>query len=489
MLAKIRQIPHLEQYKRIPIYKEIYADFITPILALESLKQHNSRAFLFESVTQGHFSRWTFLGFKPSAEISCLEGEIFFKKESKITQIKEKPKDFIRKILKDYKSPKFQNFPSFSGGLVGYFAYDFIRYGESKLDFDYPLDCKDLDLMLFDTLIAFDNLRQKILLISSVFVENLEDSYKEAQIKIKELETLLYDKNLAPKETLALQSDFKPLFSKEEYCHKVREIQHYIKKGDIFQAVLSNPIYAKAKGSILDAYRHLRTLNPSPYMFYLCDKNTEIMGASPETLLKIEGNKALTFPIAGTRKISTNNANIERELLSDTKELAEHNMLVDLGRNDLGRFCALGSVRVKEYLKVQHFSHIMHITSAIEGDLCNNKDCLDALESILPAGTLSGAPKIRACEIINACEGQSRGIYGGAIGYIDFNGDMDMCIAIRFAYKNGETLRIQSGAGIVHDSKEELEYEECIHKATVILESLNMANGGLKGAYNDTFNR
>ncbi|MDD7566820.1 MAG: anthranilate synthase component I family protein [Helicobacter sp.] len=481
-LEQITELPALEQYKRVAITKEIYSDFITPIEVLRILKNVSKHIFLLESVEDKKtWGRWSFLGFEPSLEIVCKDWNICIKDLKNITtkQFRGEPKKAIEDILENYKSPKFDKHPPFSGGLVGYFAYEYIRYSESHLDFKKP-DSKfhDVDLMLFDTLIAFDNLRQKIVLITNITLENLTDSYESGKEKLKTLENLLYNGTKASIKPIKLLTQMQSDFNEVQYHQMVSKAKQYIFEGDIFQVVLSNPKRAKAEGSLFDVYRILRTSNPSPYMFYLCSDSLEIAGASPETLVKLTDSKLYTYPLAGSRPSGKNeeeDISLAKELLSDQKELAEHNMLVDLGRNDIGKIAKLGSVKVEKYMDIQRYSHIMHLGSTISGIIDPNRNALDAIASILPAGTLSGAPKIRACEIINELEGSERGIYGGAIGYLDFSGNMDTCIGIRLVYKMGEDICVRSGAGIVIDSDESKEYQECDNKAQALITALQLA--------------
>ena len=278
----------------------------------------------------------------------------------------------------------------------------------------------------------------------------------------------------------AIASGLAKGYSMEEAVEKAK---NYIYEGDIFQVVLSNRIEAEISGSLLDTYRVLRTTNPSPYMFYFSSNDIEIAGASPETLVKLNDNKLYTFPLAGTRprgKTDEEDHELEHDLLSDEKELAEHNMLVDLGRNDIGRISQIGSVKVEKYLSIERFSHVMHIGSTVTGDLRSDLDSLSAIDSILPAGTLSGAPKIRACEIINELEDNKRGIYGGAIGYVDLSGNIDTCISIRIAFARNNKVFIRSGAGIVADSVPEMEFEESLNKAAAVINALKIADGGIE---------
>ena len=275
-----------------------------------------------------------------------------------------------------------------------------------------------------------------------------------------------------------MNGEFRPLFSREEYCEKVEQVKRYIREGDIFQLVLSNRLEADFEGSLLNTYRVLRTTNPSPYMFYFSGEDVELAGASPETLVKVEDGEVRTFPLAGTRPRGADyeeDRRLEKELLADEKERAEHNMLVDLGRNDLGKLCEFGSVEVEKYMSVERYSHVMHIGSAMKGKLRSDRHALDAVDAVLPAGTLSGAPKIRACQIINELENNKRGIYGGAVGYVDFTGNLDTCIAIRLAFQKNGKVFVRSGAGIVADSVPEKEHQECMNKAKAVLLALEEA--------------
>lgn len=425
------------------------------------------------------------LGYDPKLELTCYNHKLKITTGTTIEEEVKHPNEYIRKILKENKSPRISGMPTFTGGLVGYFSYDYIKYGEQSLNLNANDEEKfnDVDLMLFDKVIAFDNYRQKIILIVNIKVENLEVNYRKAEIELKAMADLIINGKKAEERPLKIKSDYRSYFSKEQYCNMVVKAKEYIKEGDIFQVVLSNKIEAEIEGSILDAYRVLRSTNPSPYMFYFYSNDIEISGASPETLVKLENNKLYTFPLAGTRKRGKDeeeDLELEKELLADEKELAEHNMLVDLGRNDIGKISEINSVKVDKYMSIEKFSHVMHIGSTVSGTLRSDKDALDAIDSILPAGTLSGAPKLRACEIINELEGNKRGIYGGAIGYIDFTGNLDMCISIRLAFaKNGKVF-VRSGAGIVADSVPENEYEECINKSKAVINALNIAKGGIR---------
>lgn len=337
---------------------------------------------------------------------------------------------------------------------------------------------KDVDLMLFDKVIAFDNFRQKIILIVNMSLEDPETGYNKAVLELEQMARLLRCGEMKQEPPGKLTGEVTALFDRDTYCRMVERGKHYIREGDIFQIVLSNRLSAPFEGSLLNTYRVLRTINPSPYMFYFSGTDVEVAGASPETLVKLEDGVLHTFPLAGTRprgKTVEEDRALEAELLADEKELAEHNMLVDLGRNDLGKISRFGTVQVEQLHSIERFSHVMHIGSTVRGEIREDKDALDAIEAVLPAGTLSGAPKIRACQLIGELENNKRGIYGGAIGYIDFTGNMDTCIAIRIAYKKNGRVFVRSGAGIVADSVPEKEYQECINKAQAVMSALALA--------------
>lgn len=474
---KIRELSN--KYKCIPLAKEIFSDITTPIQVLRILKEQDEHCFLLESVEKlDKIGRYSFLGFEPSIEISCRNNKLRIKSESDIKEIDtNNPQKYIKEIIENHKSPVIEGLPTFTGGLVGYFSYDFLKYFEPELRLDAADDegFNDVDLMLFDKVIAFDNVRNKIVLIVNIKTDNLEENYNKAVLELNRLSDLIENGKPYEIKKGTLKSDFRALFNKEQFCSMVEKAKHYIKEGDIFQVVLSNRFDADYEGDLLNTYRTLRTINPSPYMFYFGSNDIEIAGASPETLVKLENGKLYTFPLAGTRKrgkTKQEDIELEKDLLSDEKELAEHNMLVDLGRNDIGRISKFGTVEVEKYMTIERFSHVMHIGSTVTGQIRDDKDAIDALGSILPAGTLSGAPKIRACEIINELENNKRGIYGGAIGYIDFTGNMDTCIAIRIAFKKNNRVFVRVGAGIVYDSIPENEYIECANKSKAIMNAL-----------------
>ena len=496
-LEQVKQIASQGDYRRIPVCMEMLSDSYTPVEVMKILRKASRHCYLLESASQSEvWGRYSFLGYDPGMEITCLDDILTIREtmpdgvEQKTIKKIDHPGDVLREILDRYKTPQMEDMPSFTGGLVGYFSYDYIKYSEPKLK---PLmksrveegenqDFRDMDLMLFDKVIAFDYYRQKLLLITGVMTEDIETSYEAAKDTLKEMADLIRNGEKEVFKPLELKTEITPHFSEKQYCEMVEKAKEYIREGDIFQVVLSNPMRAEAEGSLFDTYRVLRTENPSPYMFYFSSDDIELSGASPETLAKLENGKISTFPLAGTRprgKDDEEDKALEAELLKDEKELAEHNMLVDLGRNDIGKVSEIGSVKVEEYLSIERFSHVMHIGSTVTGKIRADKDAVDAVDAILPAGTLSGAPKFRACQIIEDLENDKRGVYGGAIGYLDFTGNMDTCIAIRLVYKKNGRICIRSGAGVVADSVPENEFRECINKAKAVVTAIGMAKEGI----------
>lgn len=473
------------KYKMIPLTAEIFSDMHTPLKVLSALKKASRHCFILESADNTkQWGRYTFLGYDPIMEISCINGTVTMKDDKTLVYENSDPRPFIRKILEDHKSPKCISLPTFTGGLAGYFSYDYIKYSEPSLNLDAEdtEGFKDVDLMLFDKVIAFDNCLQKIFVIVNIKTDDLAQNYANGCIELDRICSLILGGAPAEFEPLKLKSEIKPLFSKEQYCNMVEKAKQYIYDGDIFQVVLSNRLEADAEGSLFDVYRVLRTENPSPYMFYFSSDDIEMAGSSPETLVKLEDGVLHTYPLAGTRPRGATEAEdkaLEEGLLKDEKEIAEHNMLVDLGRNDIGKISKFGSVSVDEYMSVQRYSKVMHIGSSVRGEIAEGLTAIDAVDSILPAGTLSGAPKIRACEIINELENNKRGVYGGAIGYLDLSGNLDVCIAIRLAFKKNNHVFIRSGAGIVADSVPENEHNECINKAKAVVEAIQLAEGGI----------
>ena len=467
-------------YSAVPICEEIFSDIRTQMEVLRILKGVSSHCYMLESVeNQENWGRYTFLGFEPKLEVTCVNHQITIKEGNQILR-QEKgnhPGEVLKEILGEYRSPQVEGLPPFTGGLVGYFSYDYVKYSETKLKLDAKDEegFKDVDLMLFDKVIAFDNVKQKMIIIVNARTQNLEVEYEKARQEIRRIIDLIKTGTPIPVEPGRATSEFRSLFNESEYCGMVEKAKKYIHEGDIFQVVLSNRLEADFEGSLLNTYRVLRTTNPSPYMFYFSSEELEVAGASPETLVKLEDGILHTYPLAGTRPRGTTreeDLQLEQELLRDEKEKAEHNMLVDLGRNDLGKISKFGSVQVESYMNIERYSHVMHIGSTVRGEILEEKSAFDALDAVLPAGTLSGAPKIRAMEIINELENCKRGIYGGAVGYIDFSGNLDTAIGIRLAYKKKNKVFVRSGAGIVADSVPKKEYQECINKAKAVVLAL-----------------
>lgn len=464
-----------KEYNIIPICKEIYADIITPITLLRKISQISDRYYLLESIEGGEkWGRYSFLGLNPIVQVTC-KNKIVTIEDGDLRQIAaEKPFDVLRALLEQYKAPKLSGMPPFTGGLVGYFGYEMIAYTEPVLKLKSS-EFNDFDLMLFDKVIAYDHLKQKISIVVNMRTDHVMENYGKAITELELLTRFIMEQMPSIQVTTTSKPSFTCNVTKEEYCRLVEKTKEYIVNGDIFQAVISRRFEAEYKDSLLNAYRVLRTTNPSPYMVYIQNKEVQLISTSPETLVRLKDGKLSTFPIAGSRPRGESPAEddaLEAELLTDEKELSEHNMLVDLARNDLGRISKYGSVKVIDYKRVQKYSRIMHITSEVEGSIKEEMDALDAIQAILPAGTLSGAPKIRACEIIEELEKAPRGIYGGAIGYIDFTGNMDTCIAIRMAVKKNDKVYIQAGGGIVADSVPEKEYEESANKAKAVMEAI-----------------
>ena len=469
----------LKDYSMIPICKEIYADVITPISLLRKMETFDKNFFLLESVEGGEkWARYFFLGYEPVLHITCKNGKVTQKSGEIETTVTMDPMDALREQLEKYKSPKIKGMPTFTGGFVGYFGYEMIGYAEPKLNLKES-EIDDYHLMLFDKIIAYDHLRQKIMVIANMKSKDGLQGYNSALLEIEKMITLINDHTSLEDEQSPADVEFKCNVSKEEYCKMIEKTKHYIYEGDIFQGVISRKFEADYSGSLMNAYRVLRTTNPSPYMYFIQSENMQIAGASPETMVKLVDGKLTTFPVAGTRprgKDEQQDIELEKSLLDDEKELAEHNMLVDLARNDIGRIAEYGTVTVEEYMKIHRFSKVMHIASTVCGKLRDDMDAPDTVAALLPAGTLSGAPKFRACQIIDELESEPRGVYGGAIGYIDLSGNLDVCIAIRTAVKINDKVSVQAGAGIVADSVPESEYMECAHKAGAVIDAIKRGN-------------
>ena len=471
----------------VPVYKEILADMETPVSAFRKI-QEAPYAFLLESVEGGEkWGRYSFLGCEPALILESRGGWVRVLEGGREVERRDVPDPlaFVRERLACYHAVPDPGLPPFTGGAVGFLGYDMVRFFErlpdrSKEDAGFP----DMVFMVMHDLMIFDSLEKKILIVANVFLEDGDDpaaAYGRAEERIERMIRRLNVPcrvvNLALPRQVELDlpaSSFTP----EGFRDAVRRAKEYIAAGDVIQVVLSQRFRARVENDPFDIYRVLRTVNPSPYMFYLQMGAFRIVGSSPEVLVRLEGHRVEVRPIAGTRprgRDAAEDLRLEKELLADPKERAEHVMLVDLGRNDVGRVARMGTVRVEEFMVIERYSHVMHIVSDVVGELAAGRDAFDVLRACFPAGTVSGAPKIRAMEIIEELEPVRRGPYAGAVGYIDFSGNMDTCITIRSLLLHGDDLYLQAGAGIVADSDPEREYEETVNKAKGMLKAMAVA--------------
>ncbi|MDC0407496.1 anthranilate synthase component I [Candidatus Thioglobus sp.] len=465
-------------YNHIPVFREVVLDTDTA-LGLYLKLANNTYSYLFESVQGGEkWGRYSIIGLHAHTVIKVFDYEIQIEKDSNIIERfqVEDPLAWIEQYQQQFKVPEIADLPEFNGGLVGYFGYEIIRYIEPKLKdikLKDELNIADIMLMVSNDLVVFDNLANKAFLLTHVNPET--QSYDQAMAYLDTIEADI-DRPLVKQDyqsdNLTTQ-DFSSSFGEQNYKDVVEHIQRYIVAGDVMQVVPSQRLSAPYKAPSVELYRQLRRLNPSPYMYYLNLGDVDIIGSSPEILTRVDSQRRATVrPIAGTRargKDPAHDLALEKDLLADEKEIAEHLMLIDLGRNDLGRIAKTGSVKLTDKMFVERYSHVMHIVSNVECDLKDNMSAMDALKATFPAGTLSGAPKVRAMEIINEVESLKRNIYSGAIGYLSWHGGMDMAIAIRTAIVKDEMLYVQAGAGIVHDSVPQLEWDETMHKAQALI--------------------
>ncbi len=470
-------------YNLIPVYEIITADLLTPVLAYLKIRKNEQQNFLLESVERSaNMARYSFIGREPEKFFSNKGMEVTEFTNGSVRKINVSIFEYIREELKKYKQPRIEELPDFTGGIVGYLGFENISLVEKTIQFTTEsFNNPDSTLGIYKTILAFDHYKHQIILISNVKIDentNLEKAYSGAREKLKELKDEL-KKPVEYISDFSLENHISGDFDSSEFCEQVECSKKNIVEGDIFQIVLSKRFSSKYKGDLLNVYRALRIINPSPYMYYLEFKNNfKIIGTSPEDLLKVKNRRAQVLPIAGTRRRGKNNEEekaLEIDLMNDPKELAEHTMLVDLGRNDLGRVCEYGTVEVSESMKIQKYSHVMHIVSKVEGTLSKDKDSIDAFMSCFPAGTVSGAPKIRAIQLINDYEKEERNVYAGSVGYFDFSGNLDMCIAIRTLFAKGDTIYWQAGAGIVADSIPKLEAKEVKNKSAAMINALKYA--------------
>ena len=472
----------------VPVCKEIVADLLTPVSAFLKIAENADYAFLLESVEGGeHVARYSFLGKDPFLILRARDGRTTIERGGVVTQCERPFVETLRGLMTDYRSPFVPDLPRFTGGAVGYFGYGAASWFEPVLQNlgDTSDGADAAGFMLFDTVLAFDHVQHRILIIANARVtadEDLESLYQFACAKIQFLEREL-ERNLSiARPEPSPPPEVRSNHTKERFEQLVRTAKEYIAAGDVYQVVLSQRFETEVGADPLTVYRALRHVNPSPYMYFIRMGGLSIVGSSPEMLVRVEGSRVETHPIAGTRprgRTDEEDMRLAEELKRNEKERAEHVMLVDLGRNDIGRVCQYGSVRVPQFMGLEKFSHVMHLTSIVEGKLAEDRDRLDALVSCFPAGTVSGAPKVRAMQIIRELEPAGRGLYAGAVGYLDFAGNLDFCIAIRTVIMSKGVAYVQAGAGIVIDSNPAAEYEETKDKARALLRALELAQQGL----------
>jgi anthranilate synthase component I len=472
----------------VPVCKEIVADLLTPVSAFLKIAEHADYAFLLESVEGGeHVGRYSFLGKDPFLILRARDGKTTIERTGVVTESERPFVETLRRLMADFRSPFVPDLPRFTGGAVGYLGYGASTWFEPVLgNLGAGADGADqAGFMLFDTVLAFDHVQHRILIIANARItadEDLESLYQFACAKIQFLEREL-ERNLSKSERPRRNGlDLRSNYTREKFEEQVRTAKEYIAAGDIYQVVLSQRFEAEVGADPFTVYRALRHVNPSPYMYFIRMGGVSVVGSSPEMLVRVEGSHVETHPIAGTRprgRSDEEDMRLAEELKRNEKERAEHVMLVDLGRNDVGRVCEYGSVRVPQFMGLEKFSHVMHLTSIVEGKLADDRDRLDALVSCFPAGTVSGAPKVRAMQIIKELEPSGRGLYAGAVGYLDFAGNLDFCIAIRTVIMSGGRAYLQAGAGIVIDSNPTAEYEETRDKARALVRALELAQEGL----------
>ena len=492
MTTELQQVISMaSSYNLIPIVRRVMADTETPIRLFKHFakKEH---AFLLESVEGGaKWARYSFIGTDPFMMLYGKNGEMVLEQQGSKQVLNDQPLELLKAKLRAYRTPVIQDFPPFTGGAIGFFGYDLLQYYEKlpahRID---DMNMNDIQFMFCDQIIVFDHLKQQLLLVSNVHIAEgatdgqIEEAYAATLNKIEELIQEIRSVTVAtdiPSGTLDMDPELGEVESnltKDQFIANVNQAKDYIRAGDIFQVVLSQRFNIETTIDPLHVYRVLRVMNPSPYMYYLKMGEQVIVGTSPEALVKVSNGKVETRPIAGTRPRGATleeDKRLEQELLADEKEKAEHLMLVDLGRNDIGRVSKFGTVRCDSFMEIERYSHVMHIVSNVSGELREDKDFFDAFISCLPAGTVSGAPKLRAMEIIAELENEARGAYAGAIGYLGFAGSMDACITIRTIIFKNNRAYVQSGAGIVWDSNPESEYMETVNKAKAMLKAIRAA--------------
>ena len=470
----------------VPVYKEIVADMLTPVSAFLKIAEHSDYAFLLESVEGGEqIARYSFLGKDPFLILRSRAGKTILERQGQTSESDQPFIATVRELMAGFHAPFVPGLPRFTGGAVGYLGYDAAAWFE-PVDLQATADVQDdAGFMLFDTVLAFDHVRHRILIIANARItgdEDLESLYQFACARIEFVERELERTLSRPARADAPALDVTSNVSRDQFEQMARTAKEYIAAGDIYQVVLSQRFETPLHADPFTVYRALRHVNPSPYMYFLRVGDRSIVGSSPEMLVRVEGRRVETHPIAGTRprgRTDEEDQRLAEELKRNEKERAEHVMLVDLGRNDVGRVAAYGSVRVPTYMALERYSHVMHLVSIVEGRLDERHDRLDALVACFPAGTVSGAPKVRAMEIIAELENRRRGVYAGAVGYLDFAGNLDFCITIRTVVIENGCAFVQAGAGIVADSNPTAEYEETRDKARAVLRALELAQAGL----------
>ncbi|MGN1133078.1 MAG: anthranilate synthase component I [Oscillospiraceae bacterium] len=483
-VEKVKEL--LKEYKTVPTFYELLMDSCTPIQIFNSLHEAYENCFILESVdNKDQWGRYSYVGINPKAEIKLKDHIAYVTYQGQETkEIKvDNPIEFFSEILEQHKSPKFNGRPKLTGGLIGYFAYDMVRYFEKTLD-NPPkddLDMPDADLHIFEELVAYDHLTNKAVVILNINADDdVDKKYAECEKRKDEIINIINSYNPEKKKSAHREREItvKSNITKEQYFANVEKAKEYIKDGDIFQIVPSQRFEVDNPPDSFDVYRVLRATNPSPYLYYFSHKDYAIAGASPEMLVSVNNRKVVNRPIAGTIKRGETyeqDLKNEQQLIHDPKEIAEHTMLVDLGRNDVGKIAEFGSVTVTDFKIIERYSKVMHIVSNIEGTLREDKKPLDALMAVLPAGTLSGAPKVRAMEIIDELETTKRGLYGGTVGYLAFDGSIDTCIAIRTVLFKNNKAYVQAGGGVVADSVPENEYQESVNKSMAVINAIKEA--------------
>lgn len=473
-----------ENFNIIPVYEKITGDLLTPVLAYLKIRDKNKNCFLLESVEGiGRLARYSFIGKSPSKVFYNEGNQISVLENGKMRTGTSNFFDFLQNEIRNYNSPAIGELPDFTGGIVGFLGYENISAIEDVIKFtgEHQLETPDSIFGIYNNIIAFDHYKHQLIIISNVHI----DKSKSLELQFETAKSIIDDIKKELSKSIEYKSDFEldtndiDKFNYDKFLNAVESCKKNIYEGDVFQIVMSQRFEAEYNGDLLNVYRALRIINPSPYMYFLEFENDfTVIGTSPEDLLKVKSRKATILPIAGTRRrgrTPEEDIQLEQELVNDPKEIAEHVMLVDLARNDLGRICEYDSVRVVEEMTVQRFSHVMHIVSRVEGKLKDDKDSIDALKASFPAGTVTGAPKIRAVQLLNGYENLIRNVYAGAVGYIDFRGNLDMCIAIRTLFAKGRKIYWQAGAGIVADSIPDLELKEIKNKSAVLLSALKYA--------------